>query len=282
MIERILEQAPAIRRLFAEDRAHSHLLPTWQDISVLEAVNKALKPVAAFTDIMSGEEYVTVSSLVPMLHHLQTNVLQDDEADAELTADIKRSIMRKMDSLYDREKTQELLHVATLLDPRYRADNFKEDRLQSTKATVVDEITEQAAPAPAPDVMEQQQEDQPVIAPNPPPQKRKLTLGNVLGKKRRSEDPTTPIDQRANVELERYLSMVLDDVDGETDPLMWWRDHQRSFPLLAKLSRKYLCICATSSPSERLFSTAGHVVSPQRSLLKPDKVNMLVFLAKNL
>ncbi len=46
--------------------------------------------------------------------------------------------------------------------------------------------------------------------------------------------------------------------------------------------RKYLCVCATSTPSERVFSTAGKVVGPQRALLKPDKVNMLVFLAKNL
>ena len=29
--------------------------------------------------------------------------------------------------------------------------------------------------------------------------------------------------ERAEIELERYLAV--DDVDGETDPLKWWREH---------------------------------------------------------
>ena len=37
-----------------------------------------------------------------------------------------------------------------------------------------------------------------------------------------------------------------------------------------------------SAASERLFSTSGNIVSPLRSCLKPSKVDMLVFLSKNL
>lgn len=35
------------------------------DVSVLESINAALKPVADFTDVLSGEKYVTVSSVGP-------------------------------------------------------------------------------------------------------------------------------------------------------------------------------------------------------------------------
>ncbi|KAL1249124.1 hypothetical protein QQF64_020129 [Cirrhinus molitorella] len=68
MVERILEQVQAIKRVFAQDKSCCPLPQlTWQDINVLETVNSGLKPVAEFTDILSGENYVTVSSLLPML-----------------------------------------------------------------------------------------------------------------------------------------------------------------------------------------------------------------------
>ncbi len=42
--------------------------------------------------------------------------------------------------------------------------------------------------------------------------------------------------------------------------------------------------CASQQPAclQRVFSASGHIVSPQRALLKPDKVNMLIFLHFNL
>ena len=57
---------------------------------------------------------------------------------------------------------------------------------------------------------------------------------------------------------------------------------QRRFPDLAHLAKKYLCICGTSVPSERTFSTAGHIASHTRGRLLPENVSKLLFLAKNM
>ena len=81
-------------------------------------------------------------------------------------------------------------------------------------------------------------------------------------------------------EVYKYLSASR--LDFEEDPLLWWKTQPFNYPILGKVARKYLCVCATSSASERLFSTASNVVSSFRSTLKPDKVDMLEFLSKNL
>ncbi|KAK0144140.1 Zinc finger BED domain-containing protein 4 [Merluccius polli] len=84
MVERMLEQEQAIKRVFAQDNSRCPLPQlTWQDISVLEAVNKALKPVVDFTDILPGENYVTVSSLLPMLAHIEGVLLEESDDDSK-------------------------------------------------------------------------------------------------------------------------------------------------------------------------------------------------------
>lgn len=65
------------------------------------------------------------------------------------------------------------------------------------------------------------------------------------------------------------------------NPLAWWACNEERFPRLAKLSKSYLAIPATSTPSERVFSLAGNTVTRQRSSLHPSHVDALVFLNAN-
>ena len=55
MIARVLEQETALRQVLSADRKTAHLVPTWQDLEVLEDIDKALSPLADFTAIFSGE-----------------------------------------------------------------------------------------------------------------------------------------------------------------------------------------------------------------------------------
>ncbi|XP_051780341.1 E3 SUMO-protein ligase ZBED1-like [Erpetoichthys calabaricus] len=109
--------------------------------------------------------------------------------------------------------------------------------------------------------------------------KKKMTLGSYF---KTAEQALPPNNQKSSVacELENYLQSSY--LDSEGDPLKWWKEHEKIYPRLSKVAKKYLCIPATSSPSERAFSSGGNVVTCLRSSLKPDQVDRLVFLAKNL
>ena len=85
MVERVLEQIEAIRIVLGVDRSSSHLIPTWQDCDVLQAVATTLKPLEEMTDALSAEKCPTISAVKPLLNHLSTEVLVDKENDVELT-----------------------------------------------------------------------------------------------------------------------------------------------------------------------------------------------------
>ena len=70
MVERILEQETAIRQVLSSDHKSVHLIPSWQDIEILESLRSALGPLKNFTDILSGEKHVTISAVIPLLNHL--------------------------------------------------------------------------------------------------------------------------------------------------------------------------------------------------------------------
>ena len=80
-------------------------------------------------------------------------------------------------------------------------------------------------------------------------------------------------------EIDQYLKLPV--LNRKSDPLEWWKENGNLFPSLSILARKYLTVIATSVPSERLFSTAGELISARRSRLKLENVDMLLFLNKS-
>lgn len=87
-------------------------------------------------------------------------------------------------------------------------------------------------------------------------------------------------DASAEEEMDLYCRSPA--VPLSEDPLDWWHRHKGTFPLLSRLAKRYMCIPGTSVSAERVFSTAGDVITAKRSALKPDHVDQLVFLHKNL
>ena len=66
-----------------------------------------------------------------------------------------------------------------------------------------------------------------------------------------------------------------------SDVLQWWKNHEKSLPLLSKFAKKVLAIPASSGKSERVFSTGGNFVTAKRTRLNPSKVQSLIVLKEN-
>lgn len=87
------------------------------------------------------------------------------------------------------------------------------------------------------------------------------------------------LENSVKEEMDNYLKAL--NVPHSTDPALYWKQTFQ-FPNLKKLALKYLSLKPASVDSERVFSTAGLIQSDRRNRLKPEMLQMLCFLNKNL
>ena len=77
MVSRIFEQQQANHQVLHDDCKYRYLVPTWQDIDVLESLNVALGTLS---------DFVTISAILPVIHHiLKREVLSIGDDDTQLT-----------------------------------------------------------------------------------------------------------------------------------------------------------------------------------------------------
>ena len=139
--------------------------------------------------------------------------------------------------------------LATALDARFRTLKFlTEDQKLAVRAELSSLMT--AADS--------------TVSP-PSPKRQKTAFDILLGEQDESEN--TSIED----ELHRYFTEKV--APRNSNLLEWWKQNNFRFPALAKVVRLILCIPATSTSSERLFSTAGLTVTKLRSCLKPENVD---------
>ena len=108
-----------------------------------------------------------------------------------------------------------------------------------------------------------------------PKKKRKLGLDFD-----ESDDDSEEDEDVVKKEIQAYkLEPAL---DKNEDPLDWWRARINQYPHMIHLVKKYLCIPATSTQAERVFSAMGFLLNKRRLNLSGASVNAQLFLHDNL
>ncbi|KAM3873612.1 E3 SUMO-protein ligase ZBED1-like [Diretmus argenteus] len=318
MVLRFLEQQQAITAalLSNEIRQTEKEISTLSgsDLTNAEMLVKALKPVAVATKVMSDEHNPTVSVIAPLQAQL-LQATQEHLGDSPFVKHIKGAIHQDLEKRYTSEREKNTLNLAAALDPRFKLLPFlSEDEKQEVFAKMVTEAAsmnvhqEGVVVRSEPDSEQEElsaaaalssswseltrsstgASDQENEEPQgPPPAKRRVTcaldelFGDMYGMQddEPSEPQKSPFDC-AEEEVKSYRAAA--PLNLKQKPLIWWEKHHCEYPLLAELTKRYLCIPGSSVPSERVFSTAGDIVTAQRSCLTSEHVDQLVFLHKNL
>ena len=110
-----------------------------------------------------------------------------------------------------------------------------------------------------------------------PAKKRRLV--DILSTTNLSQEAMS-IEERVKEELSCYLEYHQHEIN--CSPLKRWKCHNKDLLYISVLAKKYLSVCATSCPSERVFNTSENIVTSKRSCLTHDKVDKVVFSTKNL
>lgn len=138
MVARVLEQQKAITEVLSSDKNNRHLIPTWQDINVLESMHAALTLLRKFTGYLSGKSYVTY--VKPVLHLLRSSLLKVNEADTQLTKELKTKIMIYLNEKYADPDTDDLLDMATFVVPRFKGQYIRPEKVGAIQMRAVSNI----------------------------------------------------------------------------------------------------------------------------------------------
>ncbi|KAK0153171.1 Zinc finger BED domain-containing protein 1 [Merluccius polli] len=249
------------------------------------------------TLVMSEESMPTVSIIAPLYAKLVRGT-EEHLDDTQTIKSIKAAIATDLGKRYAGDE-QDTLRMASALDPRFKDLPFLSEAEASDiyfrmTDAAVDHLTKQQNQGEVDSPMEETDrseevdqpnyEDGPVSTQSPSKRpRRSCALEDLLGSTFAStKSNTVPKSARytATAEVKRFREeppLPLPD-----NPLSWWKVHEHEYPVLSKVAKRFLCIPGTSVSSERVFSSAGDIVTAQRSVLKSEHVDQLVFLHKNL
>ncbi|KAK0131088.1 Zinc finger BED domain-containing protein 1 [Merluccius polli] len=130
------------------------------------------------------------------------------------------------------------------LKARFKSSYISVEKIQDIKTRVMSAVK---------DTSQEEGEHSQAKSVDPPINKRaKPSLGSLLKSNPGPTSTTSDMQVEQVVEAEVNSYLLSPTSDSEADPLAWWKLHHFTYPKLSKLAWRYLCIPATSSPSEAL------------------------------
>ncbi|XP_025425429.1 zinc finger BED domain-containing protein 1-like [Sipha flava] len=234
-----------------------------EDWDRCEVLVKLLKPLQLATTILCSEQQITISMVRPLIGSLITKHLSSNQTDCVFATMFKNTVSKDLAKRFSMESgseknTNEILvnvsQIASLLDPRYK--NLKFEHSEEIKYRIQPIVRSK------------------VLSVN---QISTTVCGNIqIAKKTILDELMGQFSDDDEDEFTRYLSEP--QINHNDNPCLWWKARENVYPKISVLAKNILCIPASSASSERVFSTAGNIITPKRNQMTPYHLSALVFL----
>ncbi|KAJ8349041.1 hypothetical protein SKAU_G00276300 [Synaphobranchus kaupii] len=224
--------------------------------------------------LISSSE-ASAADVIPSVRALRRLLSKEADTDHGVKT-TKTALLEAVNKRFDQIESDPIFCIATSLDPRYKDWYFDEDVKQRLRAILDAHLTPAAG---AEDETHGRESADHPRSKRPRPDGARPSLHDMFEEILEENGPERP-STTASQQLDVFLAET-PIPRGET-ALGYWRNNHLRFPELAQMARKYLCAPCTSTESERLFSSASHVLDEKRNRLSCNKAEMLIFVKKNM
>lgn len=276
---------PSIEHL-TETREFGRFALLTEEWDKLQQMCDFLEPFNSATEVLSGDTYPTLGTVLPTYSYLSKGLNQvKSQYNAGQLEAAAEAMLDKLEKYHRIAVTLDSNYFATILDPRFTLKWFQclknwprslEVRGRSVlimKELFLQELHKYRKPAQhsvntgASDI-----NDSATMTVNPSYKEE------IFGWNRSDGQAADEISQNAmEEEANRFLALCT-NCSFDVCPLDWWKVHQSHFPTVARMARAVLSIPATSAPSERVFSSGRRTLRWDRSKLSGVHTEALVCL----
>ena len=260
MIQRFLEMTRICTDFVFESYGEFEM-PLAYEIEILKQLTLLLKPFEFVTKESSGENYVTLSKIIPMINSLKIE-LSNFSSTFECIIDVQNTLKQEINRRFGFIEYNTHAALASLLDPRFKNIHFQDANacgraIQKLKELIKSDILNLSIESEAEQATKIEYDFW---------KYHKELAGNQ--KKRKTS--------KKGDELAIYLSSPVSSL--KSSPLEEWEDMKLVFPSLYIQARMFLVVVASSVPCERLFSKAGATITKNRNRLLGKHLEKLLFL----
>nr|CAI5851446.1 unnamed protein product [Callosobruchus analis] len=243
--------------LLLQKIGQSTLLLRDNEHNMIEQLISLFQKFKEIVDIMSSESQPTIN-LVLIFRSEIKRLLEDVEDNENLV--LKNLLSNMLEKLDHRFPISEIEIASALLDCRFQAIKEIDHYMEQHNTTKVSFLSS---------FIQRKLSNLDVNSPYEPSESEQQSTSSsfLMTLSRRHTNARQEDNNAIETECWRYLTTAnAQDLEqyGE-NILQYWKDRETIFPWLYNLAKAILFIPATSTPSERVFSVAGQLLTAKRS-----------------